>query len=137
MKLVWKGNYKMEESILMCKWWFHVQLITLRMTQLAKTSGALYIMIFQKDLWLHGKHQTQQKILVHKHYKYNFYEFCKLWGRLLQHECKIYWHKAYIQPTSHFKNYGWCKLCIYRSSRLTFNEAIYETWMTIQKTQLI
>jgi hypothetical protein len=28
-------------------------------------------------------------------------------------------------------------LCIYRSSRLTFNEAIYETWMTIQKTQLI
>lgn len=128
MKLFWKGNYKMEEFILMCKWWIYFQLITLRMTQLEKTNGALYIMIFQKDLWLHGKHQTQRKILVHRHHKYSFSKFVeRLWGRLLQHEYKIYWHKAYIQPISHLRIHGWCILCIYKSSRLTLDEAIYET----------
>jgi hypothetical protein len=101
----------MEEFILICKWWIYVQLITLGMTQLEKTSGPLYIMIFQKDLWLHGKHQTQCRILVHKHHKYSFSEFAEeLWGRLLQHECNIYWHKAYIQPISHLRIYGWCRV---------------------------
>ncbi len=47
---------------------------------------------------------TMEKYWSINIHKYSFSKFSKeLWQRFLQHESKIYWHKAYIQPTSHLR----------------------------------